>query len=250
MIKKIFYSILSFALLFIIWKLGISINLIDPVFYPDPFKIMQNTAHLITTKEFNLHVFHSLYRLSLGLALSFVSAYFIVFLCFKFSILDQLLSPIVAALYPIPKVAIFPLLLIIFGIDDKSKIAMITLGTFFLFFINLKSGLDRIKNSPFNQVIQIYKIKGFNLYFQIYLKGTFREQIIGFMSAFNYGLTLMVVSEFSLAKNGIGYFIWSSWDQFRIIDLYSALFVLAFIGVFFYQFLNYLLQRQTKKIGL
>jgi len=246
--SKLIFSLLAFLILIITWKFGIFFQYIDPSFYPDPLQIIKNTFDLFFRNEFQMHVFHSLKRLSIALGIATSLAYLFAFLSIKISIFEKLFSPMVAFIYPLPKVALFPLLLIIFGIDDKSKIAMIALGTFFILYINFKNGFEKIVNSDFMNVALIYDIKGFNFYYQILFKGSYREQIMGIIGAINYGLTLMVVSEYNLAKNGIGYFIWSSWDQFRILDLYSALLVLGIIGVIIYQLLSLSLSRQSKKL--
>ena len=60
-----------------------------------------------------------------------------------------LLDPVVAATYPIPKLAIFPLLMIIFGIGELSKIMAIAIGCFFLVLINSMAGVKNINKGIF-----------------------------------------------------------------------------------------------------
>src|ERR1043166_8475550 len=50
-----------------------------------------------------------------------------------------LIEPLVAATYPIPKSAILPLILLIFGLGEASKIAMVALGVFYPMIINTRS---------------------------------------------------------------------------------------------------------------
>ena len=75
------------------------------------------------------------------------------------------------------------------------------------------------------------------------MAGTLQEILTGLKLALNYGLTLVVVSEISASNNGIGYFIWKSWDQFKIINVYSGVFVLSIIGFALYFTFNSFIEK-------
>lgn len=96
-------------------------------------------------------------------------------------------------------------------------------------------------------LVRIYKLSRFDYIWNFILKGIQQELITGLKLELNYGLALVVVSEFSISNNGIGYFILRSWDQFKIINVYSGIFILSILGFAFYFIFNTLIDRTSDK---
>lgn len=140
------------------------------------------------------------------------------------------LNPIINFLLPLPKVAIFPLIMAIFGIGDAGKIILIGIGLFFPLFINVLIGTLRLHTSDYMDVAKIYGIKGVNLWWRIYGRGLATDVLTGLKASIGYGFTLIVVSEFSASRNGLGHFIWRAWDSFEILDMYAGVLWLCVLG--------------------
>jgi ABC-type nitrate/sulfonate/bicarbonate transport system permease component len=241
-----YLSYLSLILFFVLWHLFSVFKVIDPQFFPSPFLIMNRLILLLKTNEFRLDITSSLLRLFFGTIISVPLAYFTATITSHSIFFDRIINPLIALTYPLPKVAIMPLLMIIFGIGDTFKIVIISLGMFYLLFINLHSSMIRIKNSRQGEIVKIFNVQGLNYFFHVLFKGSFLDFLLGFKASLGYGLTLVVVSEFSMSKNGIGNFIWKGWDQFRILDMYAAIALLSIIGFFFYMFLDTVIKNKSK----
>lgn len=239
-------SILSLIVIMVVWHLLVQINVIDKEFFPSPFKIIQHLSTLIVSNKLLAEAAISGWRLFLGTLISVPLAVIASVLCSQFSLADGALKPIIGFTYPLPKVAIIPLLMLIFGIGDAFKVAVIALGMFYLMFIALSTSLLRFKESTLNNVVKVYQIKGFNYFYHILLKAIFLDFLVGVKLAAGYGLTLVVVSEFSMSRNGIGNFIWKSWDQFNVLDMYSGIFFLGLVGFFIYAALDYIISKAAK----
>lgn len=74
----------------------------------------------------------------------------------------------------------------------------------------------------------------------------FIKFLVGLKAAIGYDLLLVVVSEFSVSKNGIGHFIWQAWDQFRIIDMYAGVLILCLLGLCFSYVLDTIIDKWTR----
>lgn len=240
-------SLVSIVIILTLWHVLSANGLIDDQFFPSPFHFFEKLYQLLKTSTFLLDIRASLLRLSLASIMAIPSAYIFALLCTRYKFFDKLFNPIIAFTYPLPKVALIPLLLLIFGIGDSSKIAVIFLGMFYLLFIQLRVGMKSIINSKLADLIYIYKIKNFNYFYHILLRGTFLHFLIGLKTALGYGLTLVVVSEFSMSKDGIGNFIWKSWDQFRVLDVYAGISALSILGFIIYSILDYFIEAQGQK---
>lgn len=224
-----------------------AMGLLDKSFFPNPILIFKNTFILLSTEDLLHQTFFSLGRLGIAFCISFPLAMILALFSAHIKTFDEFLNPLIALTFPLPKVALYPLLLLIFGIDSWSKIALISIGIFYLMFINFRIGFLRILSSNYNDIIKIYPLSLKNYYLDFLIRGTLQEILTGLKLALNYGLTLVVVSEISASNNGIGYFIWKSWDQFRIINVYSGVFVLSVIGFAFYFTFNKLIENARLK---
>lgn len=222
-------------------------GIVDPVFFPAPLNVIQNTFFLLVNDGLLIHIFHSMRRLMFAAGIAIPFGVCLAILMAHSKNLDNYLNPLIAFTFPLPKVAIYPLLLLISGIDDLSKILLISIGMFYLIFINTRVGVKRLLNSQAYDIIKIYKLKKTDYFSEFILKGSQQEILTGLKLALNYGLTLVVVSELSTSNNGIGYYIWRSWDQFKIINVYSGIFILSLIGFVFYFSFNALIERSKEK---
>jgi ABC-type nitrate/sulfonate/bicarbonate transport system permease component len=238
-----------FALI-ICWEVVSQSSSWDLFYFPAPSTIIKQFFYLLLTSDnsLKLDVLVSLRRLFFSAILSISLAVITLVLISLSKTFEKVLTPILAATYPIPKIAVLPFFLIIFGIGDLSKVAMISLGMYYLILMNSISGIERLKMNNLLLLAGTFKITGKNLYADIILRGIFPEFLQGVKTALGHGLILVVASEFSLSNKGIGFYIWNSWDQFRIVDIYVGLLILSFIGHFLFSSIDYLRNRLPEKI--
>jgi NitT/TauT family transport system permease protein len=140
-----------------------------------------------------------------------------------------LCDPIIAATYPVPKSAILPLALLIFGLGEGSKIFMVAIGVFFPLVINTTTGVLEI-NKIYLDVGRNYKASRWNTFWTIALPGALPVIMTGLKLGIGIGLVLIAVAEMVGAKSGLGYLIWSAWSTFAVEQMYVGLFVIAIIG--------------------
>jgi len=159
-----------------------------------------------------------------------------------------LLDPIVAATYPIPKLAIFPLLMIIFGIGEFSKIMAIAIGCFFLVLINAMSGVKNI-NKVYFDVAKNYGASKKQLFTRVILPASLPMIFTGIRLALGMSLIVVVGVEFVSANYGIGALIWNAWETFEIEKLYVGIFLCALLGILFTVVLKRIEERVTPWFG-
>ncbi len=231
--KKFLISCIGLVIIVITWELLASSKIIDIQFYPPPHLFTMKAFGLLGSEFFHKDFLSSMSRFLLAGIISIPLACLLGIWTGSSKLSDNLINPFLALTYPLPKVAIFPLILLIFGLGDFSKVVLIAIGMFYLIYINVRSGTQKILASPLMDIVHIYKISGWNYYYHFLLKGIKRDFLVGLKASLGYGLLLVVVSEFSVSRNGIGYFIWQSWDQFRVIDMYAGILILCLLGLFF-----------------
>ena len=233
-------GLLSILGVLLIWQALSILSWIDLRFFPAPSAILENFISLLSSRDFIQDCYWSMQRLLAASAIAIPSAIAIALLIEGSSAFGRIFRPWIAILYPIPKLAVFPLLLIIFGVGESSKVAMIFIGTFFLVLISSMQGLKRILNSPYHDIVRVYRVPTKTYIFRILLQGSLPEILTGCKMGLGYGLVMVVASEFTASHKGLGVFIWNSWDQFRILDLYSGVLMISLIGILIFSALDFL----------
>ena len=228
-----------------LWELAARLLWIDPRFFPAPTEVIVNLGRDLFGESARLphHLAASLTRLFAGGAIGILGGLILAVAAQLNRGVRAFFDPLVSALYPVPKLAIYPLLLLMFGIGDAPKVAMIALGVFFLVFFSTLHGGDRLRQRGFLDLAQVYRVPTATRIFRILLLGSLPEILEGIKTGLGYGLVMMVASEFTLAHDGIGVYMWMGWDQFRILDVYGGLFVLALLGMANFYSLEFLKRR-------
>src|SRR4029450_4456601 len=120
------------------------------------------------------------------------------------STLRAVFEPLIAATYPIPKSAILPLALLIFGIGEGSKVFMVAVGVFFPLAINATAGVLQISRI-YLDVGRNFKASRWNMFWTIALPGALPIILTGVRLGIGMGLVLIAIAEMIGAKSGLGY---------------------------------------------
>ena len=114
--------------------------------------------------------------------------------------------PIVSALFPIPKIALLPLLILWFGIGEPSKVATIALGVFFPTVISAYSACDSVPRNLI-RMAQSFGLPATDIVAKIILPGAMPGILAGFRISASVALLLVVAAEMIGAQYGIGAFV-------------------------------------------
>lgn len=223
-----------------------ALSLSTSKFLPTISFVLFHTFDLLNEGLF-IEVVFSLKRLFIGVGIALVSSYFCIYLSQINQYLDNGMRFLLSLFYPIPKIALFPLFMLFFGIGERSQIALISFGSFFLIFYSIYYGVEEIKKNSLFSVVEVYNIQGFKLFWNVYVKGTVIHSLSGLNLGLGYSLVMVVASEMYGSTNGIGNFIWNSWDAYRINDLYSGIFLISLLGLIFNGICNGLKIQYSKR---
>ena len=215
--------------LLIVWELCARFGFIDTRFFPAPSSVLATMIDMLRTGELVTHTAISMQRLAYGAVLGGVPALVLGIAMGLNRPIRALFDPLVAATYPVPKSAILPLALLIFGLGEGSKIFMVAIGVFFPVVINTTTGVLEI-NKIYLDVGRNYKANRWNTFWTIALPGALPVIMTGIKLGIGIGLVLIAVAEMVGAKSGLGYLIWSAWSTFAVEQMYVGLFVIAIIG--------------------
>lgn len=227
--RNLIVSISSPIILLLIWELIVRLNFIDARFFPPPTSIIVSFWKLLISGELIHHIGISSFRLIIGFFVGAIPGLILGIIMGISSFIRAALYPIIAATYPIPKSAILPLIVLIFGLGEMSKIVAVAIGVFFLVLINTMSGVINI-DKIYLDVGENFGANKFNLFITIALPGALPSIFTGLKLGTGIGLILIVMAEMIGANDGLGYMIWDSWQIFAIESMYVALVVISILG--------------------
>lgn len=230
-------SILSPFLLLLAWEAAARFGLIDTRFFPAPTTILRTFGKLVASGALWDNTWASLQRLFWGFLVGGVPALILGILMGLYRPLRAAVDPLIAATYPIPKSAILPLILLIFGLGEASKVVMVAIGVFYPICINAVAGVLEI-NKIYLDVGKNFRATRWQTFRTIALPGALPFIMSGVKLGVGMGLILIAIAEMIGAKTGLGYMIWNAWEILAVEAMYVGLIVIAVIGYLFSLLLN------------
>ncbi|WP_371859601.1 ABC transporter permease [Tenuibacillus multivorans] len=216
----------------LIWEVLSQTAIIDPRFFPPPTKIIETLVGMGTSGELFEHVQVSLIRILAGFLLGVIPAITLGLLMGMYSAIRHFFSPLIMALMPIPTLALLPLILIIFGIGEFSKIVTIAASVFFPVVINTAAGVTNI-DKIYADVAKNYGANPTDFFLKIALPGAMPVMMEGIQMGQAIALLTIVAAEMIGANSGIGYVIWMNYKAFLIPEMFVGLILISFFGYLF-----------------
>ena len=138
-------------------------------------------------------------------------------------------GPVIALLYPIPKIAILPLFYFIFGTGEAAKWAAVAVGVFFLMAINTEAGVRQIE-TIYLDVARAYRIRPATFFFRVLLPGALPNIYAGMKLSIGIAIVLAVAAEYQLTRTGLGFAIFNAQQLLDVERLYAALVAVSLLG--------------------
>jgi len=137
-------------------------------------------------------------------------------------LLNRVFEPYFLAIYSIPKIAIAPLFVLLFGIDLESKIAVVILGVFFMVFFNTLAGVMNL-NEEYVQIARLMGARGRQVTRRIVIPAALPSIMNGIKMAVPFGVIGAVIGEYIAATQGIGWLIIRSTSSFDADGVFASL---------------------------
>lgn len=209
------------------WEYAASQGIISTLFFPAPSWTATVVIEWFIDGEIVVILLPSLRRLYSGFTIGAGLGVVLGFLFGTVPMLREIANPIIAFVHPIPKISILPLIFIIFGFGEQSRVIVIGLVAFFPAIINTQAGVYQIE-ANYLAVARIYKASWWITFWKVLLPASMPFIITGIRIAFNTAFTVTVSVELVAARDGLGRTLWIAWETLRTEYVYG---VLLLIGV-------------------
>jgi NitT/TauT family transport system permease protein len=223
---------MSPIVLLALWETLARLGVVDVRFFPAPSSIARTGAHLVANGVLLTDLKFTIVRMFVGLLLGGIPGIIIGAAMGLSRSVRAVVKPIVAALFPIPQIAVLPLILLIFGLGESSKYVSISIGVFFLMTINTFSAVRQIEDI-YMDVGRNFGASRWQFFYKIVVPGAMPGILTGLQLALTVALLIAIATEFLAATTGIGYLIWNSWTIFNVDAMYVGLICCALLGIAF-----------------
>lgn len=214
------------------WEGSARLGLIDPRFFPPPSTVLVLGADLYLHGEFLTHLIASLRRITLAGLLGGTAGIALGTLMGRSQQVKAVTDPHLSVLYPLPKIALLPVMFSLFGVTEMARILTMALAVLLLVSINTMGAVEQIEDSYIHAALDNGASR-VDLYREVIVPGTLPQIASGLSLGFGVAVVLLVIIEMVAANAGLGYVIWTSWQQFKIPQLYVALFTINVLGIIF-----------------
>jgi ABC-type nitrate/sulfonate/bicarbonate transport system permease component len=221
---------LTLLILIACWQFGVCAGFIATLFLPSPVSIAVTLWHLIVSGMLWQHLSASLARLLIGWLAGTLFGMATGIAAGLWSATRSPVMAVVAALFPIPKIALVPLFIIWFGIGEGSKIATISLGVFFPTVIATMGGVDNVPRGLI-RMGQSFGLSTGTIIRAIILPGAMPAILNGFRVTASIAIVLLVAAEMIGAEQGIGAFVLSAGNLYDTDALLAGIVVLSVLGL-------------------
>jgi NitT/TauT family transport system permease protein len=219
-----------FVVLIALAEIGTRSGFISALTLPKPSDVLQTFVDLYNSGLLFTHLFPSLTRLAVGSAMGISAGISVGILIGLFSYVRAGLIPLVAAIFPIPKIALLPLFVIWFGIDEGSKYALIALGTFTPTVVATYGAVDNVERTLI-RMGQSFGLSWASIVRKIVIPGAMPGILSGLRISLAIGIILLVAAEMLGAEYGIGAYILEAGSLYDLERLFAGVVMLSVLGV-------------------
>jgi ABC-type nitrate/sulfonate/bicarbonate transport system permease component len=223
------WAVASPLAVLLLWEICSRLGVVDARVLPPPTAVLLRIGELLGNGELLPHIEATVLRFAVGLSIGALAGTLVGLTMGLFATTRAILSPLIAMIYPLPRIAMFPLILILVGFNERANILEIVLAPFFTMAISTMSAVIAI-DPVYRDVARSFDTGTRDLYLRITLPAAM-PAIFGALRV-SVGLALMSTTavEFLAANSGLGYLIWHAWQILSLKDCLAGMVVAGVLG--------------------
>ncbi|GKH47486.1 MULTISPECIES: ABC transporter permease [Anaerotruncus] len=224
--KKTGAFLLGFVTVNLLWLAAAA--LLDTRALPGPAEVYAHFGDVLAAGVFR-HIGASLWRVFAGLFLALAVGVPVGLLMAASPRWNALLHPIVYFSYPVPKTALLPVAMLLFGLRDGSKILIILLTVLFQVIVATRDAARAVDPGLYQVAVSAGASRG-RLLGQITLPAVLPELFTSLRIGVGTALAVLFIVEAYGTRAGIGYYILDAWSRIDYLEMYGGIVVISVVG--------------------
>ena len=237
MMGKISLRLFAFGIFLCLVLWAVTAQILQMPVIPSPeqvlLRLMQKFPDTIA-----VHAGYSLLRIVLGLVVAVAVGYPVGVLMGYFPRVNRLLAPILYLTYPVPKIALLPVVMLLFGVGETSKMLLVFLIIVFQVVVAVRDAVAaippetyaplRVLGATFAQIVR-----------HIIVPASLPKFITAVRVAMATAISVLFFTETFGTQYGIGYYIMDAWLRVNYLDMYAGITVLSTMGLVLFILLDW-----------
>lgn len=232
-----------FAIIFILAGWEATALLVDNAALPGPFEAIPMVVQFFD--EIWPAFCVSLYRVVAAMLIGTVLAIPLGLVCGRSPRVDAVFAPVLYFLYPLPKVVLLPVLIVLLGLADAPKIVLIALTVFFQVLVTVR---DAAKGVPEESVVSMRSLGAgrFDVYRHVIIPATLPDLFTALRISSGTAVAILFFAESIAGSTGLGYFIVDAWALLAYPKMFAGIIAMAVLGVILYEIFDIAERRLTR----
>ena len=222
----------SSLFILVVWQILVQTGKLNELFLPAPLSVLRAMWQMILSGVLPWAVLVSLNRLMQGFVYGSLIGIVLGLVAGSIRWVEDVVDPWVAAVYPIPKSALFPLFLLWFGLGDSSKIVTIAVGVLFLVLVNTVTGVKSINPLLLKAAVDLGASR-LQVFMKVILPGALPNIFTGLRLGAGMALILVFITEIEATKAGLGFLLWESFQLMETRNVFVGVVTFGLLGVAF-----------------
>jgi sulfonate transport system permease protein len=217
------------VLLLSAWQFAAHVGWLSSRVLPEPLNVFKSGWELLKSGELIHHVLVSTRRAFIGLAIGGGAGLLLGLITGTFRRAEVLLDTTLQMVRNVPPLALIPLVILWFGIDEAAKIFIVAIGVFFPMYMNTYHGIRSV-DPALIEMAKSYGVSGWRLYRDVIFPGALSSILVGLRFALGFMWVLLIVSETISATEGIGYMTMNAREFLRTDIVLVGILLYALLG--------------------
>ena len=233
-LKVFLFQILFIVIFLILWELLTHIGIINSFIYSSPSRIIKTIIELINNNNFFIHIYTTLKEVIISFILGITLGFVIALILYEFKFLAKVLDPYLTMLNSLPKVALGPLIIIISGANSKSIIIMALLINLIVSIITIYNGF--LQSDEYRlKLLKSMNASKWQILSLLVIPSSYQTIITSLKLCIAQTLVGVIMGEFLVSKQGIGYLIVYGKQVFNLNYVMTGIILLAIISYILYK---------------
>lgn len=216
-------------LILALWQVSAQSGWLSSRILPAPWNVLKAFISLTVSGEIWRHIGTSSGRAFSGFAVGGGAALALGLLTGSFRTAEKLLDTTIQMIRNIPPLALIPLVILWFGIDETAKLFLVSLGVFFPVYINTFHGIRSVDKGLI-EMGRAYGLSGWPLYREVILPGALPSILVGVRFSLGFMWVILIVAETISAQSGIGYMTMNAREFLQTDVVLVGILLYAFLG--------------------
>ena len=231
-------------LLLILWEIAPRMGLVDSTFFPPFSKVAESWWGLVISGDLYAHFQASILRSLFGFGLAILVSIPLGLIIGWYPLASELLNPVLEVFRNTAALALLPVFILLLGIGETSKVSIVFFACTFPIHLNTINAVRNV-DPLLIKAAKSLALPSYRLFYKVILPASIPTIFTGIRMAGSSSILVLIAAEMVGAKEGLGYLINYSQQNFQIPQMYAGIITISLLGVA----INYLLVSLERKFS-